>query len=104
VKGLLAFGAVVLVLGYFYLNSGGSVGKKGPSGGNLNGAANQGKNAVRGYWEQLYHQPYFYTLLVAVAAAGLALFVWRRIGPVGKIAVVVIATIFGVITVQGLGR
>jgi len=98
---LLVLG-VAGVIGYLYLNSGGSVGKGGPSGGNLGGAANQGKNAVRGFWDQLVHQPYFYTLLVCVIVATLALFIWNRIGGVGKITVVAIAAIAATVTVMGM--
>lgn len=88
--------AVLAVLGY-YLYTGGSVSKGGASGGKLPQPPDV-RGKAEGLWSQLYHDPRFYTGVVALAAAILLATLWKKIGGFGRGFLLVVggvaATIF----------
>jgi hypothetical protein len=93
---ILAVGVAALVA--YYLYTGGSLSKGGASGGKLPPAPDI-KGKATNFWEQLYHDPRFYTGLVAVAAAILLATLWKRIGGFGRGFLLVVAGVAATIFV-----
>lgn len=87
---------VLGLLGY-YLYSGGSLSKGGASGGKLPPAPDV-KGKAESLWSQLYHDPRFYTGLVALIVAVILATLWKKIGGFGRGFLLVVggiaATIF----------
>lgn len=90
--------AVVALLGY-YLYTGGSLSKGGASGGKLPPAPDV-KGKAESLWSQLYHDPRFYTGLVALIVAILLTMFWGKIGTFGRGFLLVVGGIAGTIFVM----
>jgi hypothetical protein len=92
---VLLFGGVGLLI--YYLYTGGSLSKGGASGGKLPQPPDVKGKATQ-FWDQLYHDPRFYTGLVALIAAWLLATFWSKIGTFGRgcllVAAGVAATVF----------
>jgi hypothetical protein len=91
---LLAVGAFLI---YSYVNSGGSLSKGGASGGKLPNVDIKGQ--AQSWWSQLYHDPRFYTGLVALIVAVLLSMFWNKIGAFGRGFLLVIGAIAATIFV-----
>lgn len=88
---------VAALVGY-YLYTGGSLSKGGVSGGKVPPAPDV-RGKATDFWNQLYHDPRFYTGLVAVIAAILVGVFWSKIGNFGRGTLLVVAGIAATIFV-----
>lgn len=74
--------AVVVIGGYFYLNGVGS-----------HSANLPGTDQAQTYWDQVQHDPHFYTALGAVLVALAVRFLWANMKPPVRYAVVAALTV-----------
>lgn len=89
--------AALVIGGLYYVQSGGSLSKKGPSGGKLPTPPN-----VHGVWDQILGASWFYPLLAAIVVVMIIAFLWGKIGVWGQRAVMLaVGILIAYVAVKG---